>query len=377
MNKTCKDNKTGKRRNAESGARPGHDTTGLRRLIEHKVKGLMGDTYDERIEGPRERKETDDEADAALPDTGPAPVKNANEMDLADLDKGELSRNDIDNLRTLTDSKAIEIASGDITDQIRQGAPTTAAIGTKPGTYYRDIIYALIQIRLPEEEAESDWREILAHKYTMSEKLGRNVGIHVATLDYYTNLKKQVLNPKIVDARDYVDTANRAITDELTKAHNRRLFDDEFRRLFTKARVSGYIFSLIMLDLDHFKVYNDLNGHLQGDFALMQTVRILNAVCSRNDIVARYGGEEFAILLDSAPLPQAKRTAENIRRAIYDYRFPNEYQLPGGRLSVSLGITAYRGDIKTPVDMIEEADVALYRAKSSGRNTVKVFLDSN
>lgn len=375
MNKTSKNKQPRNEGGAQRAARPGPDIVGLRELIENKVKGFMGDTGGDQLEGLREPKTVDRSGDPGSASTQPAPPANSEEMDLTDLGEGELSKSDIDNLRTLTDSKAIEIASGDVTEQIEQGAPTTAAIGTKPGTYYRDIIYALIQIRLPEEEAQSDWREILTHKYTMSEKLGRNVGIHVATLDYYTNLKKQVLNPKIVDARDYVDTANRAITDELTKAHNRRLFDEEFRRLFTKARVSGYMFSLIMLDLDHFKVYNDLNGHLQGDFALMQTVRILNAVCSRNDIIARYGGEEFAILLDSAQLPQAKRTAENIRRAIYDYRFPNEYQLPGGRLSVSLGVTSYRGDIKTPVDMIEEADVALYRAKSSGRNTVKVFLD--
>jgi diguanylate cyclase (GGDEF)-like protein len=282
---------------------------------------------------------------------------------------------DIDNLKKLTDRKVIEIASGDIIDHIQDDEYLLDSIGKKPGTYYRDLIFALIQIRLPEDEAKRDWKEILKHKYTMSEKLSRNVGIHVASLDYYTNIKKKIGFPKIVDAREYMDTANRALFDELTKAYNRHFFDDEIKRLFQEALSSGKAFSLIMLDLDHFKVYNDVNGHIQGDIALIEVVRILHAVCSQDDAVCRYGGEEFAILLVAQPLSLALKTAENIRQAVYDYRFVNEQALPGGRLSASLGITSYRDDIASPQHMIEEADVALYRAKNGGRNRVKAFLN--
>ena len=282
---------------------------------------------------------------------------------------------DIANLKKLTDRKLIEIASGDIIDHIQDDEYLLDSVGKKPGSYYRDLIFALIQIRLPEEEAKRDWKEILKHKYLLSEKLGRNVGIHVATLDYYTNVKKKIVSPKIVDAREYLDTASRAIIDELTKAYNRHFFDDEFKRLFLLARSSGIVFSLIMLDLDHFKMYNDLNGHIQGDIALIETVRILHAVCSPDDAVCRYGGEEFTVLLAAQPLNLALKTAENIRQAIYDYRFVNEQGLPGGRLSASLGVTSYREDITSPQHMIEEADVALYRAKNGGRNRVKAFLN--
>ena len=130
-----------------------------------------------------------------------------------------------------------------------------------------------------------------------------------------------------------------------------------------------------MLDLDLFKIYNDLNGHIQGDIALIETVRILHAVCSKDDIVCRFGGEEFTILLSQQSVNLALKTAENIRRAIFDYRYVNEQLLPNGRLSASLGVTTFRSDIKTPQEMLEEADVALYRAKNSGRNRVKVFLN--
>jgi diguanylate cyclase (GGDEF)-like protein len=296
------------------------------------------------------------------------------EAHLNELGDSNLNIEDIDNLKKLTDRRVIEIVSGDIVDHIQDDEFLLDSIGKKPGTYYRDIIFALMQIRLPEEEAKRDWKEILKHKYILSEKLGRNVGIHVATLDYYTNIKKRVTNPKIIDANEYVDTASRAITDDLTKAYNRHFFDDEFRRLFLQARTTGKIFSLIMLDLDHFKIYNDLNGHIQGDIALIEVVRILHAVCSQDDTVSRYGGEEFTVLLPSQPLNLALRTAEHIRQAVFDYRFVNEQTLPQGRLSASLGVTTYREDIVSPQDMIEEADVALYRAKNSGRNRVKAFL---
>jgi diguanylate cyclase (GGDEF)-like protein len=278
----------------------------------------------------------------------------------ASLEGTQLKKDDIDNLKIFT-------------DKINDDESALLSLGKKPGTFHRDIIFAIIQIRLPEAEAERDWKEILKHKFLTSEKLGRNVGIHVATLDYYTNIKKRIVHPKIMDAREYLDTASRALTDDLTKAYSRQFFDQELSRNFSNATSKGTVFSLIMLDLDHFKIYNDLNGHIKGDLALIETVRVLHAVCSTEDTVARYGGEEFAIILPSQRLDIALRTAENIRSAIYDYRFVNEQMLPIGRLSASLGVTSFRPDMHSPREMVEEADVALYRAKNSGRNTIKAF----
>jgi GGDEF domain-containing protein len=216
----------------------------------------------------------------STPDGGAVPLGSLQNESMLNIE-------DIDNLKKLTDRKLIEIASGDIIDHIQDDEYLLDSIGKKPGTYYRDIIFALIQIRLPEDEAKRDWKEILKHKYILSEKLGRNVGIHVATLDYYTNVKKQIAFPKIVDAREYLDTASRALVDELTKAYNRRFFDEVLKRYFLQARGSGAAFSLIMLDLDHFKKFNDVNGHIQGDIALIETVRILHAVCSLDSAVCR------------------------------------------------------------------------------------------
>jgi diguanylate cyclase (GGDEF)-like protein len=284
---------------------------------------------------------------------------------------------DIDNLKKLTDARWIEMVSGDIESHIKSDEYNLDTLGKKPGTYYRDIIFALIQIRLPEDEAKRDWKEMLKHKFIMSEKLGRNVGIHVAALDYYTNIKRKIISPKIVDVQDYVDTASRALTDDLTKCYNRYFFEEEFKQLFATAKNKGTVFSLIMLDLDHFKIYNDLNGHIQGDLALIETVRILHAVCSPDDTVSRYGGEEFAILLPCQPLNLALKTAENIRAAICDYRYVNESQMPGRRLTASLGVAAYRPVHLSSLAIMEEADSALYQAKNGGRNMVKAFLSGS
>lgn len=287
---------------------------------------------------------------------------------LKEMIEAPVSIDEIDSLKELTDTQEIEIASGDLAAHVRSYESTLR--GRKKDTYYHNIIFALVQIRLPEEEAKKDWNDILKHKYTMSEKLGRNVGIHVATLDYYTSIKRYVRRPKIIDANEYVDTASHAITDELTKTYNRRFFNGELDRLFKYADAFKTTFSLLMLDMDYFKNYNDINGHIKGDIALIESVRIFHAVCGSKATVCRYGGEEFAILLPERPLEKAVSIAGNIRGAIYDYRFVNEQLLPKNRLTVSCGVVEFRKDFSSAKDMLDQADKALYRAKNNGRNRV-------
>ncbi len=300
--------------------------------------------------------------------------KSKKSIDSEDFEPPSVSKDEINNLKKLLTTKEIEIASGDLASHVQSDEITKDLIGKKTGTYYHDIIFALVQIRLPEEEAERDWDEILKHKQKIGKRLKRNVGIHVATLDYYINIKRRVFNPTIIDANEFADTASRAITDELTRAYNRHFFEGELKRLFTFAKLFNKSFSLLLFDLDHFKAYNDINGHIKGDIALIQTVNIFHAVCGSNATVCRYGGEEFTVILPNCELQEAVRTADNVRKALYDFRFVNEQHLPGERLSVSCGVTSFRKDIKKPSEIIEEADIALYRAKRAGRNKIKTFL---
>jgi len=155
-----------------------------------------------------------------------------------------------------------------------------------------------------------------------------------------------------------------AITDPLTGLHNRRYLLEQLQVEMERARRYGVPLSLILLDLDHFKEYNDRYGHQAGDAALREVAWRILASVRRLDTVARFGGEEFAVLLPATELAGAIRTAERIRDQIA--KMPFDY----GPLTVSLGVAEYRGQ---PVnEFIAEADAALYQAKREGRNQVCV-----
>lgn len=289
---------------------------------------------------------------------------------LKDMVEAPVSRVEIDKLKQLTDSAEIKIAGGDLEAHVKDYENDPSRQGKDTGYYYRNLIFALIQIRMAEDDAKRDWEEILRHKYTVSEQLGRNIGIHVAALDYYTNIKRSLNNPKIVEAAEYATTASHALIDELTKAYNRRYFDSELKRLFKFSDAFDKTFSLALIDIDHFKVYNDHNGHVNGDIALIEVVRIFHAMVGNSATVCRYGGEEFAILFPDGGIETAKIIMESIREAVYEYRFVNEHTQPGGRLTISGGIACFGKKCENPKALVEMADSFLYQAKEEGRNRI-------
>ncbi len=270
------------------------------------------------------------------------------------------------------DEEVIAAASGDIVNRIELSEKLARAQDINQGHFFSDILFMLTNIRLDENTAKADWQNILTHKHFMSEKLCRNVGIRVATLDYYTNITRQMASPIIVDMTEYSQTVKESITDPLTFCYNRRYFDYTLSHAITKSKESSASLSLMMVDIDYFKHYNDTNGHLMGDFALIEVSRILHVVSRRSDIVARWGGEEFAIVMPETDIETAFVVAERIRAAIEDFRFPNEQMQPGKRLTVSIGVAEFKGAVITDKKaLINAADEALYRAKEEGRNCVR------
>jgi len=268
------------------------------------------------------------------------------------------------------DEEIIGLESGDILSRIELRDKYRQVRHLHTDSFYSDLIFILTNIRLDEKTAEQDWKDILMHKHLISEKLGRNVGIRVASLDYYTNIRKQMQSPKIIDMKEYTNTVKASITDPLTCCYNRRYFDYIIRHYFVVAKESDSLLSLCMLDADFFKTYNDQNGHIAGDLALMEISRILNAVTRKADVVARYGGEEFAILMPQTALQEAFEQADNLRRAVEDFRFPKEQLLPGKRLTVSIGVAELTTEVCDHISLVKRADEALYSAKLLGRNRV-------
>lgn len=160
-------------------------------------------------------------------------------------------------------------------------------------------------------------------------------------------------------------------TDDLTGIYNHRFFIQQLSLEVERQRRYPTALSLLMIDIDYFKHYNDINGHLAGDQVLREIAHLLHQGVRQSDIVARYGGEEFAAILIHAEREKAREIAERIRRIIADTPFPNERQQPNRNLTVSIGIATFSPTISTVTDLIREADHALYRAKRKGRNRVE------
>ena len=163
-----------------------------------------------------------------------------------------------------------------------------------------------------------------------------------------------------------------SITDDLTMIYNHRYLISRLSYEFERAKRYGFSIAFIMLDIDHFKVYNDNNGHLAGDDALRKIASLINGAIRETDIVGRYGGEEFAIILLHADLIRMAEVSERIRRTIEETPFPNEELQPLGRITVSMGGSCLSDGMETIENLIRSADDALYRAKRSGRNQIAI-----
>jgi diguanylate cyclase (GGDEF)-like protein len=159
--------------------------------------------------------------------------------------------------------------------------------------------------------------------------------------------------------------------DGLTGVANRRSFDARLRADWSTSAKGGEPLSLLMIDVDHFKRYNDRYGHPAGDACLKAIAACLSKSELRwNDFIARYGGEEFAVVLPSLPSTAAMEIAERLRLAVFDLALENS-QSPVGRITISVGVAGLVGDgSKDAGALIEAADAALYNAKRRGRNVV-------
>lgn len=160
---------------------------------------------------------------------------------------------------------------------------------------------------------------------------------------------------------------NEARTDTLTGLKNRRSFDEELNRCFAQRQRQGTVFSLILLDIDHFKKFNDVFGHLSGDLVLRSVAQLLTVTLRQMDVVCRYGGEEFAVICPGSRLHEAKVAAERIRQAV---AAKTVFLKEGtAQVTVSLG-AAEVGEAEIAEGLIQRADDALYAAKRAGRNRV-------
>lgn len=189
---------------------------------------------------------------------------------------------------------------------------------------------------------------------------------------YFTAVAKQ-LAIALENAQLFIKTRELSYRDALTGLFNRRYFEEALDREVRRAIRYNLPVALLMADIDHFKIYNDSQGHHQGDNVLKEVTARLTENTRQVDIVARIGGEEFVVILPMTTKTHARLVAEKLRRSVEETKIPGEEVLPGGRLTISLGLAAYPEDASDPTGLVQAADAALYTAKRKGRNRTEML----
>ena len=191
----------------------------------------------------------------------------------------------------------------------------------------------------------------------------------LSDLDLFQAVANQVA-AALENAQLYQRTKELSTRDDLTGLFNRRHFFENLEKEIQRARRYQRVFSLLMLDLDDFKGYNDTYGHLKGDEVLKDVARLLLANTRRADVVARFGGEEFVVLLPEINAQGAAVVAEKIRMGVEGHPFPGRHTQPGGILTVTLGLASYPADSEDALELVDLSDRALYAGKQQGGNRV-------
>lgn len=208
------------------------------------------------------------------------------------------------------------------------------------------------------------WR--LQHLNTISKyREKHNRDITKILSDSFDELRKTKENLQLANDK----LANEAITDPLTGLHNKRFFNQEIENLWHIAKRHGYTFCIMMIDIDHFKIYNDHYGHLAGDSAIAAVAECLKTVFKRKgDLVARFGGEEFifaAIDMDEADI---RILTSGLMNCLDKKKIPHAKSKASKYLTISIGSTLADGNYQSIEQLIQTADKALYNAKEQGRN---------
>jgi two-component system chemotaxis response regulator CheY len=176
------------------------------------------------------------------------------------------------------------------------------------------------------------------------------------------------LESRLTESRN--SAAELAVRDGLTALYNRRAFDERLADEVQRAVRYQRPLSLLMIDIDNFKMYNDRHGHPQGDVLLRELSSLFLGCVRSTDFVARYGGEEFTVILPETAAANAAAVAGTILERVCAYPFAGRETQPGGALTVSIGVAGHDDSQPEPARLLSAADQALYRAKGLGRNRV-------
>ena len=262
-----------------------------------------------------------------------------------------------------------EPASPDLASELQQLESTHGP------EVYGEWLHLLAGLRLDPAEAKSHWLGIVAHRTRLEAKLGSTVDPRVALVGYFIDTQPELENSNVVEIYVGKDEHDTRAWDELTGLTSSSSFAETLERDLRKGERANQPTSLLVVDIDDFKTYNDRNGRDAGDSVLVAIARLLTDLLRLADDKTRLAGKEFAATLPHTPKLEAAQVAERLRGAVEERRFPGEDQLPDGTLTVSVGIATFPVDARDAQELIRQAQRAMRAAKSGGKNQVHLCGD--
>jgi diguanylate cyclase (GGDEF)-like protein len=246
-----------------------------------------------------------------------------------------------------------------------------ACIKQQGNEVYSYIFQILTNLDLDPAAAEKFWHEILSHSRTLSDAMGRSVNLRTVICDYFCSIKKSFYNPKIIEIPLFEKTTRSLTLDNLTGLLNRNTFDEALKRETSRAKRHDSNLTLLFLDLDNFKQVNDALGHLAGDEVLRKVAQLIMAEKRAEDIAARYGGEEIALLLPETNKADGWLIGERIRKTIEEADI--YFEGKNVKITLSGGLASFPIDANDDLALLKHADLAMYRAKSFGKNNISFY----
>ncbi len=287
------------------------------------------------------------------------------------LEKSKLSVEDTENLYdTFLSAKKIKERVGEvgaqITTELKDVMTLIEDISNSTGTYGESL--KVVGSQITNIDSKDQLKELVSALATATVKMAEKTENQEKKLqESYEQIHE--LNHVLEEIRV------ESMTDQLTELANRKKFDEFLAQTMADTNISGEELCLMIIDIDHFKKFNDTYGHQTGDQVLCLVAKTLESCVAKEHLAARYGGEEFAVILPNSNLEEAGKLAEQMRVSVMDkelYQRSTNESL--GSITISIGISKYvTGETKEA--FIERADKCLYGAKNSGRNNVKSELD--
>lgn len=235
------------------------------------------------------------------------------------------------------------------------------------------LLLSLTHLPFEESEARSHWQNILKHHAELRRQTGRAVGVRLAVFDYFMNVNRRLVNPKIIELSMFEHAEKSATSDWLTGLYNRHFFRSSLLTELRRCKRFGLVFSLLYLDIDNFRELGERFGRAVSDIFLKEVAVLVKNKVRDIDIAARWSGEEFVVGLPETERMGAYVVGERIRSGIEEHFRQREHGGRPVRLTISGGISEYPSDAGVGEQLIQSAAEALYQAKARGKNRISVY----